>query len=191
MFRIVSVYVDCSSHTHIRMKDLFISVLYYSNAYLFLFSRIPLLYRWKCLKNGSEHKAIDTHWMLNSIYADIACLNSWAIEPTNQPTNQPTERMNKRPNGTSSMIVSILCSLSVWICGRLVGRSDDCKWSVFGCCFLFSFFLCFGVQFLCLWLCYFQFYLKAFDHYFEFVLCSIQQTIFDYKNSLSIYVEIQ
>lgn len=104
MFRIGNVY-ECAAvcrmwcaHTYKRPVFVFIQIRVYS------FARYSLFYRWKMFEtNGNECKAwIDTLRAFNSIYADIACLNSWAIE---------------RSHETSSLIwnFSIFLSLSIFL----------------------------------------------------------------------------
>lgn len=104
MFRIGNVY-ECAAvyrircaHTYKRPVFVFIQIRVYS------FARYSLFYRWKMFEtNGNECKAwIDTLRAFNSIYADIACLNSWAIE---------------RSHETSSLIwnSSIFLSLSIFL----------------------------------------------------------------------------
>lgn len=155
MFRIGNVY-ECAAvyrircaHTYKRPVFVFIQIRVYS------FARYSLFYRWKMFEtNGNECKAwIDTLRAFNSIYADIACLNSWAIE---------------RSHETSSLIwnSSIFLSLSIFLffsllfstcsvflalvlylfLAQLILWLVNCKWRSFS---------------LSLWIYYFQFYFKA------------------------------
>lgn len=71
------------AHTNKRPVFVFIQIRVYS------FARYSLFYRWKMFEtNGNECKAwIDTLRAFNSIYADIACLNSWAIERSHETSS--------------------------------------------------------------------------------------------------------
>lgn len=89
MFRIGNVY-ECAAvclmwcaHTYKRPVFVFIQIRVYS------FAWYSLLYRWKMFEtNGNECKAwIDTLRAFNSIYADIGCLNSWAIERSHETSS--------------------------------------------------------------------------------------------------------
>lgn len=71
------------AHTNKRPVFVFIQIRVYSCA------RYSLFYRWKMFEtNGNECTAwIDTLRAFNSIYADIACLNSWAIERSHETSS--------------------------------------------------------------------------------------------------------
>lgn len=154
MFRIGNVY-ECAAvclmwcaHTYKRPVFVFIQIRVYSFAWYSLF------YRWKMFEtNGNECKAwIDTLRAFNSIYADIGCLNSWAIERSHETSSLIWNSFDLSLAFYLSFFLSYFqivlsfshsCSISSllnWFCG----------WSIAS-----------GVHFLCLWFYYFQFYLKA------------------------------
>lgn len=124
------------AHTNKRPVFVFIQIRVYS------FARYSLFYRWKMFEtNGNECTAwIDTLRAFNSIYADIACLNSWAIE---------------RSHETSSLIWnSSIFLFSLLFSIRSVFLTLVLNW-------FYGWSIASGVHFLCLWFYYFQFYLKA------------------------------